>query len=164
MKKTFLPLALLFSLSLTGCAVASADDGRPAGGHSEVEAELADGFYTSDKDDSYIHISNGNIELCGYDLESDVKEEYDSIAGEKVSFEEYLANSEEIFEEQTKLQPYTPVCFNKMGENGEDLTLLVLNYDFAEEKGTYTGYTLNPDGTITILENTYTYTSAEMPN
>ena len=49
-----------------------------------------------------------------------------------------------------------------MGENGEDLTLLVVNYDFAKDNGTYTGYTLNPEGTIKMLDNTYTFSSTEL--
>lgn len=35
--------------------------------------------------------------------------------------------------------------------------MLVLNYDFAVEKGAYTGYQYNSDGSISKLENTYTY-------
>mgnify|MGYP004617757459 CR=1 FL=1 len=162
MKNKILSLTVLFSLALTGCAAASAADDHPAGGHSEVDVDLADGYYTNDKDNSYIHITDGKIELCGYDIESEIRKEYDSITDDKVSFEEYLANSEELFEEKTKLQSFTPVCFNKMGENGEDMTLLVVNYDFAKDNGTYTGYTLNPDGTIKILDNTYSFSSTEL--
>lgn len=111
MKNKILSLTALLSLALTGCAAASAADDRPAGEHSEVDIKLADGYYTSDKDDSYIHITDGKIELCWYDIESEIRAEYDNITEDKVSFEEYLANSEEQFEERTKLQSFTPVCF-----------------------------------------------------
>ena len=50
-----------------------------------------------------------------------------------------------------------------MGENGADMTLLAVNYELAQSTGTYTGYILNDDGTISKVDNIYTYYGAELP-
>ena len=48
-----------------------------------------------------------------------------------------------------------------MGENGEVMVWLVVDYEIASEHGAYTGYTLNDDGTIYREGNTYTYSGEE---
>lgn len=157
MKKLLALAGILGIITLTGCTAASADEEKKPGDVSIVEVDLKDGYYLSDKDDSYIHIEDGKIELCGYDIEGKAKESYEKTEGKKVSLDEWIANTKEGFDSAFAWKEYTPVCFTKMGENGEDLTLLVVDYEFASKSGSYTGYIVNEDGTITREENIYTY-------
>lgn len=162
MKKRFLYLVPC-TIMLAGCAAASADVEYVDGDCIEVDVSLADGYYLSDGDSSYIHISDGQIELCDYDYVSAFTDEWNSTDGDKASLEEYVDNSAEIFLAQCSLQDYTPVKFIGMGENGADMTLLAVNYELAQSTGTYTGYILNDDGTISKVDNIYTYYGAELP-
>ena len=152
-----------FTLLLAGCAAASADAEYSDGDCIEAEVSLSDGYYLSDNDDSYIHISGGQIELCGYDYVTAFTEDWNAVEGDKASLEEYVDNSAEIFLSQCSLQDYTPVKFIGMGENGADLTLLAVNYELAQSTGTYTGYILNDDGTISKVDNVYSYVGEELP-
>lgn len=164
MKKLLAMAGILGIIALTGCTTASADE-KEKGDLSVVEVDLQDGYYLSDKDDSYIHIENGMIELCGYDIDGKAKENYEKYKEEdcvKISLDEWIANAEEVFEPLFAWKEYTPVCFTQAGENGDDLTLLVVDYEFALEKGTFTGYVVNDDGTICREENTYTYKGAQL--
>lgn len=159
--KKLLAIAGIFGIiALTGCTAASAD-GKEKGEISIVEVDLKDGYYSSDKDDSYIHIEDGMIELVGYDIAAQAKRIYETAEGDKVSLDEWIENAKEQFEPLFAWKEYTPVCFTKMGENGEDMVWLVVDYEFASEHGTYTGYVLNDDGTIYREGNTYTYKGEE---
>lgn len=152
-----LPIALL-----AGCTAVSADTEYNDGDCIEADVSLADGYYLSDSDDSYIHISDGQIELCDYDYVAAFTEEWNAIDGDKASLEVYIENSAEIFVPQCSLQEYTPLSFIGMGENGDDMTLLALNYELSKENGTYVGYILNDDGTISKADNIYTYFGTEL--
>lgn len=159
--KKLLAIAGIFGIiALTGCTAASADGKKP-GEISVVDVEVKEGYYLSNNDDSYIHVEDGKIELCGYDIVGKAKENYEKAEGEKVSLDEWIENAKEQFEPLFAWKEYTPVCFTKMGENGEDMVWLVVDYDFASEHGAYTGYTLNDDGTIYREGNTYTYSGEE---
>ncbi len=156
MKRLLALTGTLGILALSGCAVASADDGRVQGDQVILE-DPANGYYTSNNDDSYIHIIDGQIELCNYDIESRAIEDYNNLDGPKVSLEESIKSTREYLTEEFKLQEYTPVSFVKMGEDGTDFDMLVIKYDTAEERGAFTGYGLNPDGTIYKAGNIYTF-------
>jgi len=160
MKKLIALAGLLGIIALTGCTAASAD-GKEQGEISIVEVDLKDGYYLSNNDDSYIHVEDGKIELCGYDIVGKAKENYEKAEGEKVSLDEWINNAEELFEPLFAYKEYTPIVCTQAGEGGKDMTLLVVDYDFASEKGAYTGYTLNDDGTIYREGNTYTYSGEE---
>ncbi|MDE7193683.1 MAG: hypothetical protein K2O14_06895, partial [Oscillospiraceae bacterium] len=124
---------------------------------------LDNGYYLSNNDDSYIHIEDGRIELCGYDYAAAFTDSWNELGENKVSLEEYIENSAEILLDQIKLQEYTPVRLAGLGEDGTDVILLALNYEFASSVGAYTGYTLNSDGTISKVDNIYSYYGAELP-
>lgn len=162
MKKIIALAGILGILAMTGCAVASADDGKTKGDIKVVEVDLKDGYYLSDNDDSYIHIEDGKIELCGYDIEGKAKEVYEKTDGEKVSLDEWIENAKEQFEPLFAWKEYTPVCFTEMGANGEDMVWLVVDYEFASKSGSYTGYEVNEDGTISREGNVYTYTGEKI--
>ena len=168
MRKSIINGVLIaLSLIMSGCSVASADNEEII--HSQVTLEktlINDGYYLSDNDDSYIHIINGQIELCGYDFETVCRSDYDELTDEqkeKTSLESFVKDSVKWFEEETALQDFTPVKFSNGGEDGSDLTLLVLNYEFASSVGAYTGYVLNNDGTIWKVDNTYSYYGEALP-
>lgn len=61
--------------------------------------------------------------------------------------------------EQHKLQNFTPYTF-MFGE--KESTMLVINFEFACEHGTYTGYNYGEDGTIE-KGNVYRYVGSEKP-
>lgn len=155
------------SLALTGCSIAAkANDTHDEYGKQIVGENWADdGYYLSDCDDSYIHVENGKIEMCGYDYVQHFTEEWNEYDGKKVELEEYLANCEESYLRQSELQEYTPVKFIGMGDvEGEDYVMLVLDYDRADAIGAYTGYSL--DGhTITVGDSfpIYTYFGTKLP-
>lgn len=158
MKKVLALAGILGALTLTGCALTSvAPDGEEKGDIVITEVDLQDGYYLSDKDDSYIHIEDGKIELCGYDIEGKTKAAYEACEGKKASLDVWLETAKEDYGSLFAWKEYTPVCFTKMGKNGEDFTLLVVDYEFASKSGSYTGYIVNEDGTITREENIYTY-------
>lgn len=168
MRKTIICGALItLCLITSGCSVVSADNDEIV--HSQVMLEktlINDGYYLSDNDDSYIHIVNGQIELCGYDFETVCRSDYDELTDEqkeKTSLESFVKDSVKWFEEETALQDFTPVKFSNGGEDGSDLTLLVLNYESASSVGAYTGYVLNNDGTIWKVDNTYSYYGEALP-
>lgn len=152
-----------FTLLLAGCTVVSADTRYSDGDCVVCDVSLSDGYYLSDNDSSYIHIADGQIELCDYDYITAFSEDWEAIEGEKASLEDYVENSTEIFVSQCSLQEYTPVKFIGMGENGEDMTLLAVNYEFSQSTGTYAGYILNGDGTISKVDNNYSYCGTELP-
>lgn len=151
-------------LMLAGCTAALAEVEEQVGSAVVVEDTLANGYYLSNNDDSYIHIIDGQIELCNYDYIADFTESWNEIQNaDKADLEEYIANSAEIFVPQCELQDYTLVKFVGMGDEGSDFMLLTLNYEFASSVGTYTGYQLNGDGTISKVDNIYTYYGTELP-
>ncbi len=156
MKKLLALAGILGIIALTGCTVAKAD-GEEKGDTLVVDVDLKDGYYLSDNDDSYIHIDNGMIELCGYDIEGKALKDWESTEGKKVGLDEWTKNAKEQFEPLFAWKEYTPVRFVKMGEGDKDLVMLVVDYEFASEKGAYTGYVVNDDGTIYREGNTYTY-------
>lgn len=160
MKKLLALAGILGIIALTGCATASAD-GKEQGEISVIEVDLKDGYYLSDNDDSYIHIEDGMIELVGYDIAEKAKNIYETTEGDKVSLDEWIKNAKEQFEPLFAWKEYTPVCITKMGENGEDLVWLIVDYEDASKHGAYTGYVLNDDGTIYREGNTYTYEGEE---
>ena len=163
MKKLSALAGILGIITLTGCTVASAaDDGKRKGDISVTEVDIKDGYYLSDNDDSYIHIEDGKIELCGYDIEGKAKEVYEKTEGKKVSRDEWIENAKEQFEPLFAWKEYTPVCFTEMGANGEDMVWLVVDYEFASKNGAYTGYEVNKDGTISREGNVYTYTGEKI--
>ncbi len=159
MRKLLAVAAILATLTAAGCSVAAnAGDTMERGEMFIPELELKDGYYLSDNDESYIHIENGQIELCNYDIESEIASDYEEHSDNiSLSREEYAENCLEDYTAWSSLQDFTPVTWYKFGDNDEDYTMLVLNYDFAVEKGAYTGYQYNSDGSISKLENTYTY-------
>lgn len=163
MKKILALAGILGILTFTGCTVASAaGDGAEKGDVVKTEVDLQDGYYLSDNDDSYIHIEDGMIELCGYDIEGKERESWEKTEEPKVSLDEWIDNAKEVFEPLFAWKEYTPVRFVQMGENNEDLILLVVDYEFASSHGAYTGYKVNKDGTISREGNTYTYTGEKI--
>ncbi len=163
MKKLLALAGILGILAMTGCTVASAaDDEKQKGDISVTEVDLKDGYYLSDNDDSYIHIEDGKIELCGYDIEGKEKENWEKTEEPKVSLEEWIDNAKEVFEPLFAWKEYTPICITKMGKNDEDLVWLVVDYEFAKKSGSYTGYVVNKDGTISREGNTYTYSGEKI--
>lgn len=154
-----IPLALV----LTGCAAASADPEYTQGECIEIEVSLADGYYLSNNDNSYIHIEDGEIGLCDYDYTAAFTSDWNALDGDKASLDEYVDISAEALLYQISLQKYTPVKFVGMGENGGDLNLLAVHYKTSLENNTYYGYILNDDGTISKIDNIYTYEGTELP-
>jgi hypothetical protein len=147
----------------TGCTTAKADDERKTDIFVDNSVTVSEGYYLSDNDESYIHIENGQIELCDYDYVADFTESWNNIEDSKVSLDEYIENSAELFLAQIELQSFTPVRFEGCTEDGGDIVILVLNYDSAAASGAYSGYILNDDGTISKVDNIYTYYGAELP-
>lgn len=159
MRKLLALAAILAVLTAAGCsASAGADDVMEYGQSFLPDIEVKSGYYLSDNDESYIHIENGQIELCNYDIESEIASNYEEHSDNiSLSRVEYAENCLEDYTEWSSLQNFTPVTWYKFGDNDEDYTMLVLNYDFAVEKGAYTGYEYKLDGTIGKMGNTYTY-------
>lgn len=158
MKKLLALAGILGALMLTGCALTSAAaDGEEKGDIVITEVDLQDGYYLSDKDDSYIHIDGNMIELCGFDIVGRAKTDWENFDGPKVSLEESIACAKEVFEPLFAWKEFTPIRIVECGENGKDLTLLVVDYEWSKEHGTYTGYLVNEDGTITREGHIYTY-------
>lgn len=155
MKRLLALTGTLGILALSGCAVASADDGKVQGDKVILE-DPANGYYTSNNDDSYIHIIDGQIELCNYDIDARTIENHKNYDGPKASLEDALEFSRETFTELFRLQEFTTVSFTGMGDNGSDFILLIPNYESAQESGSYNGYVLNSDGTISRMDNIYT--------
>lgn len=153
---------------MSGCSsVASADNDEIL--HSQIVLDMAlidDGFYLSDNDSSYIHISDGQIELCDYDFERVCRSDYEKLTDEQkqnTDLDSFVSESVKWFEDEAALQEFTPVKFCNGGEEGNDLILLVLNYEYASSVGAYTGYVFNKDGTICKVDNTYSYFGEELP-
>jgi len=157
MKKLFALAGLLGIIALTGCTVASADGKKP-GEISVVDVDVKEGYYLSNNDDSYIHVEDGKIELCDYDIEEKARADWEKTDGEKASLDKWIENAVEINEPLFAWKEYTPISIAKAGESGDDMILLVVDYEFASEKGAYTGYVLNDNGTISREGNIYTYT------
>lgn len=158
MKKLLALAGVLGILTLTGCTVASADaDGEEKGDIVITEVDLQDGYYLSDNDDSYIHIEDNMIELCGFDIEGRAAADWEEYDGPKVSLEESVRSAKEEFEWLFAWKEYTPIRVVEFGDDGGDLIMLVVNYEFASAHGSYTGYIVNDDGTIYREGNTYTY-------
>lgn len=150
-------------LTLAGCAAASAtDDGRETIAVAD-DVVLQNGYYLSDNDDSYIHVEDGYIELCGYDYISKFTDNWNSYEGGKAPLEEFIDNSAEILLYQIEWQEYTPVRFAGLGEDGTDYILLAVHYDLSLDNNTYIGYSLNEDGTISKVDNNYSYYGEELP-
>ena len=152
-----------FALVLTGCTAASADTEYSPGDFVVTEVSLEEGYYLSDKDDSYVHIVDGQIELCNYDYITICTEQWNAIEGDKVSLEESIAIFEESFLPQCELQEYTPLNMIGMGENGGDQLFLSLDYEWSKESGAYNGYLVYDDGTLSKAGNIYTYFGTELP-
>lgn len=152
-----------FALVLTGCTAASADTEYSPGDFVVTEVSLADGYYLSDNDDSYVHITDGQIELCNYDYVTVFTEQWNSLEGNKASLEKFIEVSAEAFLPQCALQEYTPLKMIGMGENGGDQILLSLDYEWSKENGTYNGYLVYDDGTLFKADNIYTYFGTELP-
>lgn len=82
----------------------------------------------------------------------------------KASLEEFIENSTDSLLYQIDWQEYTPVRFAGFGEDSTDLVLLVVHYDLAPATNTYMGYVLNDDGTISKVDNNYSYYGEELPD
>ncbi len=156
MKRLLALTGTLGILALSGCAVASADDGKVQG-DKVIQEDPANGYYTSNNDDSYIHIIDGQIELCNFDIDARTIENHNNYDGPKASLEDALEFSREMFTELFRLQEFTTVSFTGMGDNGSDFVMLIPDYESAQESGSYNGYVLNPDGTISRMDNIYTF-------
>lgn len=151
-------------LTLAGCAAANAaDDGRETF-TVDNDIILENGYYLSDNDNSYIHIEDGFIELCGYDYITDFTDSWNACEGGKVSLEEFIDNSAEGLFYQIEWQEYTPVRCAGLGGNGTDLILLAVHYDYQPDgSGFIGGYVYNDDGTISKVDNIYSYYGDELP-
>lgn len=158
MRKLLALTAILATLTAAGCSVnAGADTGVKTGDIVVTDTTLADGYYLSDNDNSYIHINDGKIELCNFDIAQYAEESYEKEESPAISLDEWINNAKETFEPLFEYKEYTPVRFVGMGENGEDLVWLIVDYEFAAEHGAYTGYEVQDDATIIREGNTYTY-------
>lgn len=154
-------------LALAGCAQAGADDDY----HNYINEDivLQDGYYTCENDDSFIHIENGKIELCNFDMEADAIKIWDELMGkcddeerkrQEPHRDEFIENSVNTMKNDFALREFTPVSFPFPDET---FTMLVWDYEWAQTVGTYTGYDYYDDGSIGKVGNTYYYYGTELP-
>lgn len=168
MKKLLCYFALAAScVFAVGCSTANADV-EPKSDYINEDITVKSGYYTCDEDKSYIHVDGNKIELCNFDYEAYAEEAWNNAMAtldeaerdrQASNHDSYIEESVKGAMEQHKLQEFTPYTF-VLAE--KESTMLVLNFEFAHEHGTYTGYTYNEDGSIS-KGNTYRYSGTEEP-
>ncbi len=158
-------------LVMAGCAAASADFVP----YKEIDETIVkDGYYTTDVDESYIHVENGTIELCNFSEENELEaiEGYWNEYLEGLSDEEkelrlgdhdgYVANSLEGAKETYAKQEYTPMTFYVNAYLTVRMLLLDA-FDPEGETGSYHGYLVNDDGCIYLNpEKLYSFAGEEI--
>lgn len=161
MKKILCVSAGLLCLTFAGCN-ASREESTTQNTITVAEDVVPEeGYYLSDNDNSYIHIKDGQIELCGFDYVTELTDDWNAYDGSKISLDEYIEINTELLMTEHKLQSFTPVRFAGLGEEGSDIIILVRNYD--PSVGSYRGYTFNNDKTLSLSDKNYSYCGAELP-
>lgn len=156
------------SVLMTGCVAVHADEVKPTP-HINEDITVRSGYYTCEDNDAYIHVDGNLIELCNFDHEANAEDRWNELMAEcdetererqAPHREEFISNSVEFALEQESLQEFTvyTIPFEE-----RDITMLVLNFDFAVEHGTFMGYNYNEDGSISRGELTYYYAGEELP-
>lgn len=165
MKKLLCYFALAAScVFAAGCSTATADV-KTKSDYINEDITVKSGYYTCDEDKSYIHVDGNKIELCNFDYKADAEEAWNNAMAtldeaerdrQASNHDSYIEESIKDAMEQHKLQEFTPYTFVS------EKTMLVINFEFAHEHGTYTGYIYNEDGSIS-KGNTYRYFGTEEP-
>lgn len=167
--KKLLGLALtgIMCVALVGCTTANADkQGVPLAAVDE-SISLKDGYYTSDKDDTYIRIEGNKIELGGLDIDAYAEEKWNEITADldKAELEKQLPQHETFVKNTADdaratfaLQEFVPVTFTLPNHKS---TVLALNY--VKDSQSYEGYSLKEDNSIVMIGNTYSYYGTELP-
>lgn len=150
-----------------GSGIATADV-KTKSDYINEDIIVRSGYYTCDEDKSYIHVDGNKIELCNFDYEADAEEAWNNAIAtldeterskQASNHDSYIEESIKDAKEQHRLQDFTPYTF-VFGE--KESTMLVINFEFAHEHGTYTGYTYNEDGSIK-KGNIYHYSGTKKP-
>lgn len=131
-------IALALCACLTACTSAQADGGKQGTIEHNIDIVVTEGYYTSDKSDFYIEVKGNQVCLRNYDYISVLTEAYDNIDEADIGLDEFIENSYQ-YKDLTELQEFVPIRAIGMGRDGKDLVMLVWNYEFAKEKGTYHG-------------------------
>lgn len=131
MKHTKAVMSVLSCILLSGCVTATADDGAVFGEKRILpDSTVRNGYYVSESDESYIHVVNGTIELCGFDYEKFYRSQpvpASVNAEDEQELSAYISESAEFNRELNSLKEYTVVEIAGMGENGGALIMLATN-------------------------------------
>lgn len=158
------------ALLLSGCSVAAqADQPEPS---KEIldNSVVKEGYYLPENDDgSYILVSDGIIDLCNYDFDTQLRRDFPYDAdqyGTEEDYEKMIDSSIQYNEEFFSQKEYIVIKWT----GKPDITMLVLEYDVENkndivnsEWGGYSGLELVDESTISGNIGTYTYYGEEFP-
>ncbi len=151
MKKLILTMLLsAFCITSTSCVSAAASEDEEVREVGKIAVK--EGYYTCAEDNSYILISDGTIQIVGFDKDKYIENAYsDEVAAygtdtASISFEEYKNEAEASIKVDD-----TPTVFSVMSFPGGEIMLVTERNETGKGGGAYFGYFLEDENTISGL-------------
>lgn len=157
--------AVLMCVCSAGCVSANAAPEHELYGiYLDDSISPKDGYYLSDKDESYIYVQGDHIGVFNFDFVALAEKNWYETDEPKVPLEEWIKNSTEGWQ-VTDWNEFKTARIPVSADPNEDILNIFVDYDNSWNGGSFSGkgYLMNHDGTIDQVGNTYTYGGTELP-